>query len=81
MAYHTDWFVENKPFLHPWSKFYLIMIYGLFSVFWIWFVHIILKIVLMYSSGILAHHFHIDCAGPETMDLGHSCEQDLLPPA
>ena len=35
----------------------------------------------MYSLGILAHCLHIDCAGPEIVGLGHSCEQDLLPPA
>ena len=32
VAYHVDWFADVEPFLHPWSKSYLIMVSDSFSV-------------------------------------------------
>ena len=32
VVYHTDWFVDIEPSLHPWNKSHLIMVYDPFNV-------------------------------------------------
>ena len=32
VMYHTDWFADIEPALHPWDKSHLIMVYDPFNV-------------------------------------------------